>query len=256
MMYTSYAERLSLLHKFHEGSLSFHSKIPTALHLKGEGWEITSSGSRFAMLNGVLIQSGRKDLVDEVMAALASHGKPADIRLVGPGVSQMAALAEHGYKSLGTTPFMIWRADNTVDGFQLREGLNVRLLNENDTEAMCVIYADVYGMNEAVIEDFKRMLFATPHDYTYGLFRDGEMVSLVTAIVYEDTVGIWSMGTPTKHQKNGYGKELLMHVMQAHKNMGAKDFFLHASSAGKFLYDKCGWVTLDYLPYLSKVEAH
>jgi len=78
------------------------------------------------------------------------------------------------------------------------------------------------------------------------------MVSVVTAMVYENSVGVWNMGTPTKHQKNGYGKELLSYVMKSHKNMGVQEFFLYASSAGKFLYDKCGWITLDYWPYLSK----
>lgn len=255
-MYTSYEERLSLLQKFGDGSLPFHSKIPDATHVKGDGWELTSSNSRFAMLNGVLIQSARKDLVAEVMAALTEQNIPADIRLVGPGVSQIAALAEHGYRNLGATPFMLWEADSSIESFHMRDGLTVRRLSEGDIDAMCAIYMDVYGMNDEVIRDFKRMLFASPNDYTYGLFKENEMVSLVTAMVHEDTVGIWSMGTPTKHQKNGYGKELLMHIMQSHARMGAKKFFLHASSAGKFLYDKCGWITLDYLPYLSKVEAH
>ena len=254
-MHTSYEQRLSLLQQLTDGSLAFYAKIPKAVHIKGDGWELTSSNSRFGMLNGVLIQSARIDLVDEVMATLTTHNIPSDIRLVGPGISQIGALAEHGYKNFGGTPFMLWSADSSVDSFQLRDQLTVRRLNEDDLETMCVIYMDAFGMSEDMIQDFKRMLFATLNDYTYGLFKANEMVSLVTVMVYEDTIGIWNMGTPTKHQKNGYGQELLKHVMQAHKNTGAKNFFLHANSAGKFLYDKCGWITLDYLPYLSKVNT-
>ena len=63
------------------------------------------------------------------------------------------------------------------------------------------------------------------------------------------------MGTPTTHQKNGYGQELLQYVMQTHKNMDGKIFMLYATVAVKFLYDKCGWIALDYLPYLSVVKA-
>ena len=255
-MYSSYEERLALLQKFSDGSLAFYTHLPKAVHQKGDGWELVSSGSRFKMLNGVLIQSSRKDLVAEVVSVLQEKGINADIRLVGPGISQISALAEHGYKQFGSTPFMLWRADGSVDDFGIRDGLTARRLGKDDLEVMCGIYMDVYGMSPEVIEDFKTFLFATPNDHTYGLFKNGEMVSLVTAMVYEDTVGIWSMGTPTKHQKNGYGRELLLYVMKVHKDMGAKDFFLHASSAGKFLYDKCGWITLDYLPYLSKVDAN
>lgn len=253
-MYTSYEERLALFQQLSDGSQAFHAKIPTAVHIKGDGWELTSSDSRFGMFNGVSISSARKNLVEDVVKVLATHKIPSDIRLIGPGISQIAALAEHGYKNLGGTPFMMWSANNSIDAFRMRDQLTVRRLNESDIEAMCAIYLDVYGMGEEMIHDFKRMLFASSNDFTYGLFKDNELVSLVTAMVYQDTVGIWSMGTPTAHQKNGYGLQLLMHVMQTHKNMGAKNFFLHASSAGKHLYDKCGWITLDYLPYLSKVS--
>jgi GNAT superfamily N-acetyltransferase len=254
-MITSYEDRLGFLQHFHDGSLAIHIKNPVTVHVKENGWELTSIKSPFAMFNGVVVTSSRKEIVDEVMAALAEHEIPADIRLVGPGISQIHRFEEHGYRNLGGTPFMMWRADDSADSFQLREGLSVRRLVTEDLETMCAIYADVYGMNEAVIAEFKRMLFVSPDDYTYGLFKNGEMVSLVTAIVYQDSVGIWSMGTPTIHQKNGYGQQLLMTVMQEHKKMGTNNFYLYASAAGKHLYDKCGWTTLDYIPYLSKVSS-
>ncbi len=141
------------------------------------------------------------------------------------------------------------------NSFTLRDELIVRRLVENDLDEMCVIYKDVYTMSDEMIHDMKKMLLASENDYTYGLFQNNEMVSLVTAMVFQDSVGIWSMGTPTSHQKNGYGQQLLMHVMKTHKDMGAKNFYLHATSAGKFLYDKAGWMTLDYLPYFSKPKT-
>ncbi|MGA0884230.1 MAG: GNAT family N-acetyltransferase [Candidatus Nanopelagicales bacterium] len=255
-MRTSYEDRLAMLQEFSDGSLAFHANIPTALQIKGDGWELTSSDSRFPMFNGVVIQSGRKEAADEVIAALATHDVVADIRLVGPGIVHISALAEHGYKNLGGTPFMLWNADDSLKDFTLRQELSARRLTLADLETMGQIYMDVYSMSAEVIVDFNRMLFATENDYTYGLFKDSEMVSLVSAMIYKDSIGIWSMGTPTAHQKNGYGEQLLKHVMKTHAQMGAKRFYLHASAAGKFLYDKCGWITLDYLPYLSKVDSH
>jgi hypothetical protein len=147
---------------------------------------------------------------------------------------------------------MIWSADNSVDDFKLRDGLTVRRLEPSDLAVMNVIFADVYSMTPEMIEDMAGMLLASNDDHAYGLFKDGEMVSLVSAMVFNDTIGIWNMGTPTAHQKNGYGLQLLKYVMKTHKEMGAKNFFLFSSPAGKFLYDKCGWITLDYLPYLAK----
>jgi Acetyltransferase (GNAT) domain len=251
-MNTSYETRLAYLKKCHEGSLVFYKNIPGALNIKGDGWELFSSDSRFAMLNGVIIHSSRKGLVDEVMETLENNKVSSDIRLVGPGISQLSSLSEHGYKNLGSTPFMMWSADNSLDGFNLRTQLTVQRLDQSYIDTASLIYMDVYGMSEEVVRDMTRMFCVSENDHTYGLFKDNEMVSVVTAMVYENSVGVWNMGTPTKHQKNGYGKELLSYVMKSHKNMGAQEFFLYASSAGKFLYDKCGWITLDYWPYLSK----
>jgi N-acetylglutamate synthase-like GNAT family acetyltransferase len=254
-MYTSYEDRLSLLQQFHQGAEAFQAKIPEAVIKKGDGWKLASIGSSFGMFNTALIYSGRKDLVTELMDAIKELDIPVDIRLVGPGLTQTGALTEHGYKNFGAAPFMIWSADDTVDSFTLRPELSVRRLIENDLDTMCVIYKDVYSMSDEMVHDMKKMLLASPNDYTYGLFKDNEMVSLVTAMVFNDTIGIWSMGTPTTHQKNGYGQQLLMQVMKTHKEMGAKNFFLHATVAGKFLYDKAGWMTLDYLPYFSKPKT-
>jgi N-acetylglutamate synthase-like GNAT family acetyltransferase len=254
-MYTSYEDRLSFLQQFHQGAEAFQAKIPEGVIKKGDGWNLASIGSSFGMFNTALIYSGRKDLVAELMDAIKELSIPVDIRLVGPGLTQSGALTEHGYKNFGAAPLMIWSADDTVDSFTLRPELSVRRLIENDLDTMCVIYKDVYSMSDEMVHDMKKMLLASPNDYTYGLFKDNEMVSLVTAMVFNDTIGIWSMGTPTTHQKNGYGQQLLMQVMKTHKEMGAKNFFLHATVAGKFLYDKAGWMTLDYLPYFSKPKT-
>lgn len=251
----SYEDRLSLLKQFQQGSRAFSAKISDAALIERDGWELMSSGSQFGMFNGALIYSGRKDLVPEVMAALSQHNIPADIRLMGPGISQIDALAEHGYKLLSMTPLMMWSADSSVDNFQIRDQLSVRRLIEGDLKAMTAIYQDVYKMSDEMMPDYKRMLFASPADHTYGLFKDDELVSLVTAMVFKDTVGIYSMGTPTVHQKNGFGMQLLMQVMKIHKDLGAKTFFLYATAAGKFLYDKAGWITIDYLPYLSRGKS-
>jgi len=254
-MYTSYEDRLSFLQQFHQGAEAFQVTIPEAVVKKGDGWKLASIGSNFGMFNTALIYSGRKDLVAELMDAIKELNIPVDIRLVGPGLTQTGALTEHGYKNFGAAPLMLWSADDTVDSFTLRPELSVRRLIESDLDAMCVIYKDVYSLSDEMIHDMKKMLLASPNDYTYGLFKDNEMVSLVTAMVFNDTIGIWSMGTPTAHQKNGYGQQLLMQVMKTHKEMGAKNFFLHATVAGKFLYDKAGWMTLDYLPYFSKPKT-
>ena len=253
-MHTSFEQRLEFLQQFSVGFELFSENNPNAKIASGDGWRICSSASKFAMLNNALLYTSRKEALAELIATIEANQAPAGIRLAGPAIVHTTALAELGYTNHGGAPFMLWSSDTSVDTFQLRQGLSIRRLVPTDSDVMNQIYADVYSMSPEMIADFKPFQFATDQDYTWGLFKDGEMVSLVTALIFKDTVGIWNMGTPTIHQKNGYGSELLKWVMKTHKDMGAKNFFLHATTAGKFLYDKCGWITLDYLPYLSKVK--
>ena len=255
-MKTSYEQRLEFLQQLHDGMELLFENNSDAKIARGEGWRICSSSSQFAMLNNALLTTSRKEALAELIAAITANQAPAGIRLVGPGIVHTTALAELGYTNHGGTPFMMWSADASVDAFKLRDGLSIRRLVPGDSEVMNQIYADVYSMSPELLADFKAFQFSSAQDYTYGLFKDGEMVSLVTALVLKESVGIWNMGTPTVHQKNGYGAELLKYVMKAHKDLGAKNFFLYATVAGKFLYDKCGWITLDYLAYLSKVKKN
>ena len=80
-MHTSYEQRLEFLHQFLEGAEVFHTNITNGALIKGDGWEVSSSGSRFAMLNQAIIQTSRKEALDELFAAIASTSHPSDIRL-------------------------------------------------------------------------------------------------------------------------------------------------------------------------------
>jgi N-acetylglutamate synthase-like GNAT family acetyltransferase len=253
-MYTSYEDRLAMLHEFQDGSQPFLSKMKSPVWEKHDGWSITLGDSQIAILNGVNVFSSRKEIVDEVIAAIEKYGRPVNIKLLGPAFSLAKAFEDHGYSNLGSDPFMMWAADDSLDTFELREGLSVRRQKLEDMPKLKEIFGDVYKMNDSVIEAFEPMLFSSEDDHSYVLVKDGEIVSVVTAMISKDSVGIWNMGTPTVHQKNGYGLQLLSYVMKTHKNMGAKRFYLHSSAAGKFLYDKIGWITLDYMAYLLKLD--
>jgi hypothetical protein len=207
-MHTSYEQRLEFLQQFSDGLELFSENHPDAKIAQGDGWRICSSNSQFAMLNNALLYTSRKEALAELIATIEANQAPAGIRLAGPAIVHTTALAELGYTNHGGAPFMLWSADTSVDNFQLRDGLSIRRLVPTDSDVMNQIYADVYSMSPEMIADFKPFQFATDKDYTYGLIKDAEIVSLVTALVFKDTVGIWNMGTPTIHQKNGYGSEI------------------------------------------------
>ena len=61
------------------------------------------------------------------------------------------------------------------------------------------------------------------------------------------TVGIWTMSTPPDKQRQGAGRAVLLDAMHDQVKRGAETFYLIATAAGKPLYDKLGFATVDEL---------
>ena len=251
-MIASQEDRIVFYKQFLDGFQLLFNAIENRVDENGDGWQICLTEWPYALFNRVFIHSARPEAMVEVDAILERHKIPVLLNLVGSGLEHVKTLQDAGYILRGTTPFMIWMSDDSQDDFELRDGLSVKHLDASSLDVLKLIYKESFGLGDAVIDLMGRLLFASPLAVTYGLFKDDEIVSAVMAIEYEGTIGVWNMATPIAHQKNGYGEQLLRHVMKRHKDLGAEKFFLNSSSAGKALYDKCGWQVLDYMPVFSK----
>ena len=251
-MIASQEDRIVFYKQFLDGFQLLFNAIENRVDENGDGWQICLTEWPYALFNRVFIHSARPEAMVEVDAILERHKIPVLINLIGRGLEHVKTTQDAGYILRGTTPFMIWMSDDSQDDFELRDGLSVKLLDASSLDVLKLIYKESFGLGDAVIDLMGRLLFASPLAVTYGLFKDDEIVSAVMAIEYEGTIGVWNMATPIAHQKNGYGEQLLRHVMKRYKDLGAEKFFLNSSPAGKALYDKCGWQVLDYMPVFSK----
>lgn len=81
----------------------------------------------------------------------------------------------------------------------------------------------------------------------YVAYRKGVPMSGVCSSASGSTVGIWTMSTPPEKQRQGAGQAVLLSAMQDHVKRGADTFYLIATAAGKPLYDKLGFETVDEL---------
>jgi len=248
----SQEDRIGFYKQFLDGFQLLFNAIENRVVEEGNGWQVCLTEWSFALFNRVFIHSARPEAMVEVDAILETHKIPLLINLIGSGLQHVKTLQDAGYILRGTTPFMIWTSDDSQDDFVLRDGLSVKHLDVSSLDVLKQIYKEAFAIDDVVVELMGRILFASPLAATYGLFKDGEIVSAVMAIEYEGTIGVWNMATPIAHQKNGYGEQLLCHVMKRYKDLGAEKFFLNSSPAGKALYDKCGWQVLDYMPVFSK----
>ena len=248
----SQEDRIGFYKQFLDGFQLLLNAIENRVTEEGDGWQVCLTEWSFALFNRVFIHSARPEAMVEVEAILETHKIPLLINLIGSGLEHVKTLQDAGYILRGTTPFMIWMSDDSQDDFVLRDGLSVKHLDVSSLIVLKQIYKEAFALDDVVVELMGRILFASPFAATYGLFKDGEIVSAVMAIEYEGTIGVWNMATPIAHQKHGYGEQLLRHVMKRYKDLGAEKFFLNSSPAGKALYDKCGWQVLDYMPVFSK----
>ena len=251
-MIASQEDRIGFYKQFLDGFQILFNEIENRVTEDGDGWQIRLTEWPFALFNRVFIHSARPEAMVEVEAILEKHKIPVLINLIGGGVEHIKTLQDAGYILRYATPFMIWMCDDSQDDFALRDGLSAKHLDASSLDVLRPIYKESFTLSDAVVDLMAGILFASPLATTYGLFKDGEIVSAVMAISYEGHIGIWNMATPIAHQKNGYGEQLLRHVMKRHKDLGTEKFFLNSSPAGKALYDKCGWQVLDYMPVFSK----
>lgn len=81
----------------------------------------------------------------------------------------------------------------------------------------------------------------------YVVYRGDVPMSAVCTSGAGSTVGIWTMSTPPDKQRQGAGRAVLLAAMEDHAQRGAETFYLIATAAGKPLYDKLGFSTVDEL---------
>ena len=249
MYTTTQEERLELVKKLADNADLFSAHFPESKQHLGDGWYAGVSGIEFEIFNSALIIKNRNEAVDEVIAIFESMEAAGTIKLFGAGQGVATHLLSRDWVPRDTSPLMMWKADNSLDGFSLREGLSVERFDQNDESRKILwdLFVLVYGNAPDEMRDaFMKIFLVHPEDYTYALKKDGEIVSIVTALQQDDYVGIWGMATPPDHQKNGYGGEILKFVMKKHRELGGKDFALVATDAGKVLYDKLGWETIEH----------
>ena len=221
---------------------------------EGSDWYSTIIGLPLEPFNMVWIASLGKDSMEAALADIEQRNLAGHVRLSGAGLMRAKDLQARGYTFGGGNALMAWHPDKKSEDFRLRAGLEVRRIT-NDVELAPVleIFQSSFEIDDATMKYFNEFYGNWKLDHLlWALFDADVMVSIVTSTVFENNVGIYSMATPASAQKKGYGAELLQYVQQFHARAGQDTALLFASAAGKFLYDKLGWDTLEYTQYYSR----
>ena len=230
---------------------------PQGAITEGSDWYSTIIGLPLEPFNMVWIASLGKDSMEAALADIEQRNLAGHVRLSGAGLMRAKDLQARGYTFGGGNALMAWHPDKKSEDFKLRAGLEVRrITNDVELAPMLEIFQSSFEIDDATMKYFNEFFDNWNIDhFLWALFDGDVMVSIVTSTVFENSVGIYSMATPASAQKKGYGAELLQYVQQFHARAGQDTALLFATAAGKFLYDKLGWDTLEYTQYYSRKPA-
>jgi len=225
--------------------------------IEGKDWYSMVIGLPFEAFNMAWISSVDKESLSIALADIEERNCAAHVRLSGAGLLYGKELIARGCTLGGANAFMAWHPNQNSGAFTLRAGLDVRrITNDEELVPMLEIFQSSFGIDDVGMQYFRDFFSNWGLDhFLWGLFDGDVMVSIVTSTVFENSFGIYSMATPATAQKKGYGAELLQYVQHFHAKAGQDTGLLFATAAGKFLYDKLGWDTLEYTQYYSRKPA-
>jgi GNAT superfamily N-acetyltransferase len=210
------------------------------------GWIGLSGEKNLADLNMALVVQGAPvKLLNEYLSEIRSRDLSA-VLIVDPSDENLCKAAkDRGLAAAGTVPVMVRKAapiTPTPRPFTVRKATRDDVATANDLTA------------EAFSLDASQVQRVFPPDYLSDtvetwLVEDGATpIGCGTCVRSGNTVGIYSMSTPSRHQKRGIGRAVLEHAMHHYQNLDVTTFTLEATAAGLHLYEQVGFRTVMEAP--------
>jgi GNAT superfamily N-acetyltransferase len=214
----------------------------------GDNWWSIVSGAQSADANMSLIFDASAESLDSALEVVSRVGVPSLALLAGLGLAHAARLPERGFALAGTMPLMAISLDVAQPRSALSTGLEFRKAYvKQDTDSIISLLHESFEMPpEACAFVVSPEIAESPGIYFWLLLDQGQPVCTVTTTTEEGILGIWSMATPPRAQRKGYGQTLLSQVMQEHVQHGERVGVLGASPAGEPLYRRIGFEVVEY----------
>lgn len=223
---------------------------PRAIFDEGVGYWIALSGVPSPDLNMSLVSSGDTRVADRVLEQVTESGVPSLFMLAGEG---QAAKLGAPWQHVGEMPFMASDLDPDYLGADPR----VRQADARDVDVVCALMADAFGLAIALLNDVIARVLSDGNGPTkIWVLDEGDVaVSAVLTSMVDDAVTVWSMSTPARFARRGYGRAILADTLLRAKSDGAKVGLLGATPPGKPLYDATGWITLEHWQMFASAES-
>jgi hypothetical protein len=185
---------------------------------------------------------------DQFVSRTGSIRVPA-VAMFSSGASRRlgARARARGLVEAGTAPLMV--RSGPVPDARESDFVCQRITAVHEMPAFGELVAAAFSLDKAWVNRTfaSAALLDAPALNFFVAYRRDLPISGVTTTGAGRLVGIWSMSTPPDKQRQGAGQAILIAAMQDHIKRGAETFYLVATAAGKPLYDKLGFETIDEL---------
>ena len=216
--------------------------IPGAVHwVRGSSWMLLS-GLPSADANYALVHGDDPSELADIVEAIDAKAVPTLLMFAGEGIALAEDLGSE-WSHAGAAPFMAADVTSTPRESDDR----VRRATTTDVGTLAPLWADGFGLPVDICAPMVQAVTSHPGNdiAAWVLEHDGVGVSSVTTSRVDDALTIWSMVTPEKYGRRGFGRAVLGDAMARAEGDGVRVGLLTATPAGKPLYDAAGWTTLE-----------
>lgn len=217
---------------------------------RGEGYWMALSGAPSPDMNMSLVSRGGAAAVARVLDRVEVSGIPTLFMLAG---ECQAELLGEPWEQVGEMPFMA----SALAPEHLGSDHRVRRAGPDDAGVVCQVMAEAFGLGEdLLVEVIGSVLGDGSGKTSIWLLVDNEKpVSAVLTSMVNEAVTVWCMSTPERFSRRGFGRAVLAHALMEARSEGANVGLLGATPAGKPLYDRTGWTTLENWRMFASVES-
>ena len=160
-----------------------------------------------------------REMLRRRVAEAPRRGTPMVMMISGEALAAVQILIDDGWVCVGSTPAM--RLPGGGVEATPADDPTVRPLDMTDLAAAREVLHQTFGGDP---DHAALMLPEGVTDGTtgavWGLHEDGELRSIMVTSDVGDSSSIWSMATPPRHQRRGYGRRLLTSVLARKRKSG------------------------------------
>lgn len=211
------------------------------------GWLVTA-GEPWIDFNCALVFPGLDAVrrMDEAAACFREKALPFLVCSVGENAETHSAAQRLGLSCAGTLPLMVLLNVDEMPAASGPSPMFAEASSAEDFRAVAQLSHACFGIPIDSIKrvmPFDRPLNARIHTLTASL--QGEFVGAVTYTLQEDGAGIWSMMTRPDLRRRGIAQALMREAALRIRRSESRPIFLVSTPAGKPLYDRLGFETVD-----------